>query len=76
MTASPARAAEAVENLADFRGGIAAANTHSQHSKGYAHAMLAAGMFASAAGAGALAAVPLLAGAIGTNLQDLRDSTL
>lgn len=58
------------------KGGIAAANTHSQHSKGYAHAMLAAGMFASAAGAGALAAVPLLAGAIGTNLQDLRDSTL
>ena len=58
------------------KGGIAAANTHSQHSKGYAHAMLAAGMFATAAGAGCLAAVPLLAGAIGTNLQDLRDSTL
>ena len=59
------------------KGGIAAKNTHSQHSKGYAHAMMAAGLIASAAQPGnGWFMLPVLAGALGTNLQDLRDSTL
>lgn len=59
------------------KGGIASKNTHSQHSKGYAHAMMAAGLIASAVQPGnPWFLVPVLAGSLGTNLQDLRDSTL
>jgi hypothetical protein len=54
--------------------GVASPNTHSRHSKGYGHAMIAAGMLAGAAGAGPWVLVPMLAGAVGINLQDLRDS--
>jgi len=58
------------------KGGLAADNTHSEHSKGYAHAMMAAGMIAAAAGSGGWSLVPILSGSVGLNLQDIRDSKL
>lgn len=58
------------------KGGLAAKNTHSEHSKGYAHAMMAAGMIAAAAGSGGWSLIPVLSGSLGVNLQDIRDSKL
>ena len=60
------------------KGNLAANNTHSQHSKGYGHAMTAVGHLASAFGSGSAgwALVPILAGMSTTNLQDFRDRQL
>lgn len=55
------------------KGNFAKDNTHSRHSKGYGHAMQAVGLAAAAGGAGWMSAVPVLAGGLTTNLQDLRD---
>lgn len=56
-----------------YYSGALAGDKHSRHCKGFGHAVLAAGHFAGAAGAGVWCLAPLVSGIIITTMQDHRD---